>query len=140
MKCIVENQVVLSQPPEGPIAAHIGSFAKSMSEQGYSLASIHRQVFLAACFSRWLKQKGVRLRIICSDHPAQYLRYRARHARLCQGDAAALRHLIDFLRSDGLIPCEKRVTCRPTPAERCALAFGRHLLEERALAHAAIIN
>ena len=60
MKCIIENQVVLSQLPEGPIAAQIGSFAKSMSEQGYSLASIHRQVFLAACFSRWLKQKGIR--------------------------------------------------------------------------------
>jgi site-specific recombinase XerD len=140
MKCIIENQVVLSQPPEGPIAAQLGSFAKSMSEQGYSLVSIHRQVFLAACFSRWLKQKGVRQRSICSDHPAQYLRYRARYARPCRGDAAALRHLIEFLRSDGLIPCEKKVTRRPTPAERCAQAFGRYLLEKRALAHATIIN
>ena len=41
-------------------AAQIGScWQKSMSEQGYSLVSIHRQVFLAACFSRWLKQKGI---------------------------------------------------------------------------------
>src|SRR5580700_3443750 len=140
MKCIIENQLVLSQPPEGPIAAQIGSFAKSMSEQGYSLVSIHRQVFLAACFSRWLKQKGIRLRSICSDHPARYLRYRARHARPCRGDAAALRHLIDFLRRDGVIPGEKKAACRPTPAERCAQAFGRYLLEERALAHATIIN
>src|ERR1700733_8546775 len=38
--------------------------AKSMSEQGYSLVSSHRQVFLAACFSRWLKQKQIRLRSI----------------------------------------------------------------------------
>lgn len=37
MKCIVNNQVVLSRPPEGPVAAHIGSFAESVSEQGYSL-------------------------------------------------------------------------------------------------------
>ena len=84
MKCIIEDQVVLSQPLEGPIAAQIGSFAKSMVEQGYSLVSIHRQVFLAACFSRWLKQKGIRVRSISSDHLAQYLRYRARHARPCQ--------------------------------------------------------
>jgi integrase/recombinase XerD len=140
MKCIIENQVVLSQPPVGPIAAQIGSFAKSMGKQGYSLVSIHRQVFLAACFSRWLKRKGIRLRSICSDHPAQYLRYRARHARPGRGDAAALTHLIGFLRSDGLIPAEKRVACRPIPAERCAQAFGQYLLEERALAHATIIN
>lgn len=84
MKCIIGNQVVLSRPPEGPLAAQIGSFAKSVSEQGYSLASIHRQVFLAACFSRWLKQKGVRLRSICSDHLVLYLRYRARHRRPCE--------------------------------------------------------
>ena len=58
MKCIVNNQVVLSRPPEGPVAAQIGSFAESVSEQGYSLVSIHRQVLLAACFSRWLKQKS----------------------------------------------------------------------------------
>ncbi len=106
MKCIIDNQVVLSRPPEGPIAARIGSFAKSMGEQGYSLVSIHRQVLLAACFSRWLKQKGIALRSICSDHPARYLRYRARHARPCRGDASALRHLIDFLRRDGVIPGE----------------------------------
>ena len=89
MKCSIGTQVVLSRPPEGPLAAQIGSFAKSVSEQGYSLASIHRQVFLAACFSRWLKQKGVRLHSICSDHLVLYLRYRARHRRPCEGDAAA---------------------------------------------------
>jgi integrase/recombinase XerD len=140
MKCIIGNQVALSRPPEGPIAAQIGSFARSLGKQGYSLVSVHRQVFIAACFSRWLKQKGVGLRSICSDHPARYLRYRARHARPCRGDAAALRHLIDFLRRDGAIPGAKKVACRPTPAERCAQAFGRYLLEERALAHTTIIN
>jgi len=73
MKCIINNQLVLSRAPEGPLAAQIGSFAKSVREQGYSLLSIHRQVLLAACFSRWLKQKGVGLRSICSDHPVRYL-------------------------------------------------------------------
>jgi integrase/recombinase XerD len=140
MKCIIDNQVVLSRPPEGPLAAQIGSFAKSVSEQGYSLASIHRRVLLAACFSRWLKQKGVGLRSICSDHLVRYLRYRARHLRPCQGDAAALRHLIVFLRREGLIPGEKKSTCQLTPAEYCAQAFGQYLLEERALAHTTIIN
>ncbi len=50
MKCIVNNQVVLSRPPEGPLAAQIGSFAESVTEQGYSLASIHRQVFARCKF------------------------------------------------------------------------------------------
>jgi integrase/recombinase XerD len=140
MKCIINNQVVLSRRPEGPLAAQIGSFAKSVSEQGYSLASIHRQVLLAACFSRWLKQKGVGLCTICSDHAVRYLRYRARHVRPCRGDAAALKHLISFLRSEGVIPREKKLACQSSPAEHCAQAFGQYLLEERALARSTIIS
>src|SRR6202049_1935454 len=119
MKCIINNQLVLSRPPEGPLAAQLGSFAKSVSEQGYSLLSIHRQVLLAACFSRWLKQKGVGLHSICASHTVRYLRYRARHVRPGRGDAAALRHLISFLRCEGVIPNEK-LACQPTPAEHWA--------------------
>ena len=140
MKCIINNQVVLSRAPEGPLAAQIGSFAESVSKQGYSLASIHRQVLLAACFSRWLQQNGVGLRSLCSDHPARYLRYRARHVRLGRGDAAALKHLIGFLRGEGVIPREKKLACQPTPAEHCAQAFGKYLLEVRALARPTIVN
>ena len=58
MKCIIDNQVVLSRPPEGPIAAQIGSFAKSMGEQGYSLVSIHRQVCSLHVLADGLSRKG----------------------------------------------------------------------------------
>ncbi len=85
MNCVINSQVVLSRPLEGSLAEYIGSFAKSLSEQGYALYSIHRQVLLAAGFSRWLKQKAVGVRSICSDHTVLYLRYRARHVRPCLG-------------------------------------------------------
>jgi site-specific recombinase XerD len=140
MKCIINNQVVLWRAPEGPLAAQIGSFAESVSKQGYSLASIHRQVLLAACFSRWLQQNGVGLRSLCSDQAARYLRYRARHVRPCRGDAAAFKHLIGFLRDEGVIPREKKLACQPTPAERRAQAFGQYLLEVRALARPTVVN
>jgi len=140
MKCVINNEVVLSRAPEGPLAAHIGAFAKSRSAQGYALDSIHRQVLLAACFSHWLKQKRVALRHISSDHASSYLRCRARQVRPCPGDAAALRHLIEFLRRKGVIAAERRSPRRLTPAERCAQAYGQHLREARALARATIVN
>ena len=84
MKCVINNEVVLSRAPEGPLAAHIGAFAKSRSAQGYALDSIHRQVLLAACFSHWLKQQGVALRQVRSDHPSRYLRGRTRRVRPCR--------------------------------------------------------
>jgi len=140
MKFAINNQVVLSREPEGPLAAHIGTFTAFISAQGYALYSIHRQVHLAACFSRWLKQKGVERQFITSEHTRQYLRYRARQVKLGQGDAAALKHLIDFLRSEGLIPAEKVSAPRPTPVEHCAQAYEQHLREAQALAEATILN
>lgn len=113
---------------------------KSMREQGYACYSLHRQVLLAACFSQWLRQREVAVRGITSDHPQQYLRYRARQVRLCRGDSAALRHLLDFLRRERLIPTET-VPARPlTSAERCAQAYEQHVREARGLATATVIN
>ena len=140
MKCIIDNQVILSQAPEGPLAPHIGPFARSLGEQGYSRYSIQRQVLLAACFSRWLKQQGVALPSISSDHPPQYLGYRARQVRPSLGDAAALRQLLDFLRSEGMIPAKKMSACPLTSAERCTQAYEHHLQEARGLASATIAN
>src|ERR1700691_6581020 len=64
-----------------------------------------------------------------SDHAARYLRYRARRVRFCRGDAAGLKHLIGFLRDEGVIPREKKLACQPTPAEHCARVYGRYLPE-----------
>jgi hypothetical protein len=134
VKCVIDNQVVLSRAPEGPLARYIGSFAESVRRQGYATHSIHRQVLLAAGFSRWLKQNGIAVRGICPSHPVRYLRYRARHVRPCSGDAAALRHLIEFLRGKGVISAEKISARRVTSAERYAQAYEQYLREARALA------
>ena len=140
MKCVINDHVVLSRAPDGPLAAHIGAFATSRSAQGYARYSMHRQVLLAACFSHWLKQQGVALRQIRSDHPARYLRDRTRHLRPCQGDAAALRYLMEFLRREGVMAAEKIAARRLTPAERCAHAYGKYLRDARALASATVVN
>ena len=140
MKCIIISRVVLARPPDGPLAAHISAFAEAVREEGYATQSIHRKVLLAACFSRWLKQRRVRLGGITSDHATRYLQYRAQRVRLHPGDAAALRHLIDFLRRDGVVPLEEIATPRLTPAAQCAQAYEQYLRETRALANATVIN
>ena len=140
MKFVVINQVVLSRPTEGPLAAHLVSFAESLRAQGYCLYSQKRQVRIAACFSRWLKQSHVEVRSIGADHLVRYFRYRARHVQLLPGDAAALTHFIDLLRHQGVIPAEKKSVSRLTSAERCAQAYEQYLRETRALAKTSIVN
>jgi site-specific recombinase XerD len=140
MKCIINSQVTLSRVPVGPLAAHISAFAEFISAQGYALNTIHRHVLLAACFSLWLKMKQVGLHHITSDHPRQYLRYRARQVQPHQGDAAAFRHLIDFLRDENLIPVEKVSVPESTAVNRCTQAYAQHLREAQALAETTILN
>ena len=131
MRYIINDQVVLSRPLEGPLAAHIGSFARWVNEQGYAFCSLRRQVLLAACFSHWLGEKDVRVHSVWSEQAVQYLRYRARRVQIHKGDTAALRYLIEFLNREGVIPVEETAEPRPNPVEQCAGEFERYLREER---------
>lgn len=140
MNCVIDSGLILSRAPVGPVAAYIGPFAKSLREQGYARQSIHRQVLLAASFSRWLACRRLVLRGISSSHVPQYLQYRLRHVRPSHGDVAALKHLLEFLRSEGAIPGEKITRDPTTPAERCARKYEQHLREARGLSPATIIN
>ena len=140
MKCTIHDQVILSRAPEGPLAAHLISFANAIGAQGYRAQSMQQQVRIAACFSRWLKQSGVGLKDICDDHAIRYLRYRARHVKPFPADQAALRHLIDLLRSEGVIPGENIAARSVLPTEICAQEYAEYLRDAQALAEATIIH
>jgi integrase/recombinase XerD len=140
MKYIINDDVVLSRPLEGPLAGQIAAFAKWARDQGYAQQSRYRRVLLAAGFSRWLGRQGVRLGRVSSEHPARYLRSRARRVQVHSGDTAALRQCLDFLRRHGVIPAEKITPRRLTAVEHTAQAFERYLRDERALADATVVN
>jgi len=140
MKFVITDQVILSQEPEGPIKEHIEPFAKFISAQGYALSSIRYQVRLATCFSRWLNLKSVECCGITSGHVEQYLRYRARRILSRSGDAAALNHLFDFLRSQDVIPTKTLPVLQLTPVENCVQVYEKYLRETRNLAEATILN
>ena len=140
MKQIVDSDVVLSRPLEGPLAAQIAAFAKWAREQGYALQSRYWRVLLAAGFSRWLGEQAVSLRLVSDEHPARYLRSRARRVQVHKGDAAALKQFLDFLRRHGVISAEKISPRRLTPVEQETKAFERYLGDERALARATRVN
>lgn len=140
MKCVINDHVVLSQAPDGPVAPHICAFAESRAALGYARSSIQLEVRLAAGFSQWLKHQGVALPHVGADHVSRYLRDRARRRRTGLGDAAALRHVLEFLRHEGVIVAEKVTAPRLTPADRCAQAYAEYLRDARALAGPTVVN
>jgi integrase/recombinase XerD len=140
VKYFVNDQLVLSQPPVGPLAAHLRAFADSLSGQGYIARYVHRQVMLAARFSRWLRHRSLSARAVRSEHAVAYLRSRYRRRRPNRGDGPALNHFLDFLRRIEVIPVEKIDAPPLTPAEQEAQAYEHHLHHARGLARATIIN
>jgi integrase/recombinase XerD len=140
MKIIIDGEIVLSRPLEGPLAAHITAFAKWARAQGYARRSRYRQVLLAACFSRWLGRQAVSVCRVSSEQLTRYLRSRMRHVQIHRGDAAALRQFLDFLRRQDVVPKQKIPPGRLTPIERVVQAFERYIRNERALSEAAVIN
>jgi integrase/recombinase XerD len=140
MKCIVDDDVVLSRPLEGPLSAHIAGFAKWARDEGYASPSRWRKVFLAAGFSRWLGQQAVSVRRISSEHVARYFRSRVGRVQIQRGDAAALRQFIDLLHRQGVVPTPKIPPSRLTPVEQALDAFARYLRNERMLARATIVH
>ena len=140
MKIIINGQVTLSRPLEGPLAPHIASFVEWARVQGYSSYSLYRQALLASDFSRWLGKKDVTLRDVSSAHREQYLRHRARRVSIAKGDAPSLQHLMAFLRREELTAVEIAPLDATTPVEQCVKEFEQYLREERALATATIIN
>lgn len=140
MNYAINDQVVLSRVPEGPLAAYLSPFADALSQRGYARYSIHRQVLLAACFSRWLKQAGVTCRHVTSEHTGQYVRCRYRRRRPSTGDHAALDHFVRFLRRQGAVPSEQLPPPTLTPVQRRVKRYEQYLREDRALAQATILN
>jgi site-specific recombinase XerD len=138
MKCIVDDDVALSQTLEGPLSAHIAAFATWVRDQGYAWASRYRQVLLAACFSRWLGQHGITIRRVSVGHVVRYLRSRARRVRIRQGESTTLRQFLDFLRHEGLIRPNTITPGRQSPVEQATEAFEGYLRHERELAEPTI--
>jgi putative transposase len=140
VKHIIDDEVALSRPLEGPLAAQIPAFARYAREEGYARQSRYRRVLLAAGFSRWLGQQAIRLRSVASEDSKRYLRARARRVQVHNGDAAALRQFLGFLRRHGVIPAEKVSARRLTPVEHEARAFEHYLRNDRALSRATCVN
>ncbi len=140
MKYVVNDRLVLSRPPQGPLASYIVSFAGSLSGRGYGLVSLRNQVLIATGFSNWLEQEGVALCCLSTDHPERYLLHRARHRRPKRGDRAALRHLIKFLHSLNVIPEAAKAECQPSHVEQYVRDYEGYLRDARALSGQTIIN
>lgn len=138
MKYFINDDLVLSRPPEGPVASYIVPFAEWLGDRGYGLVSMRNQVLMAAGFSTWLRQKEIELSDVSEEYAERYLPDRAQRPK--RGDGTALRHLLAFLRSQNAIAEEIKAEYNPSPVEQHVLAYELYLQDARALSRQTIVN
>lgn len=138
MKHVINHHVVLSQVPEGPLVPWLKGFAEDLNRQGYARRSIGDRIRLAAGFGRWLGQEGIDPDRVNSEHPAQYLGYRAQLRAIQYGDPSTLRRFLDYLRIEAVIPAETVPACAETEVQRCVRDYVHYLGEPCGLAPATI--
>ena len=148
MKYFINDWIVFSWVPEGPLVALLDGFARVLSAKGYAGSTIYRKVLRAACFSRWLEQREIGLSDLTTEHPLRYLRDQA-HAkcgdiaprvRPPDGDAATLRDLMGYVRLEGVITAENTLVRPGNGVEQCVQAYSQYLRDMRGLVTATVDN
>jgi hypothetical protein len=82
VKYVINDRVVLSRPPKGPLVPYIASFSTWAAGQGYALGSLRQRVRIAADFSRWLAKNR-------SDCTASHLGIAPRTFDIVRGDSGS---------------------------------------------------
>ncbi|PYU20651.1 MAG: integrase [Acidobacteria bacterium] len=140
MKCHITDDLSLSRPLEGPLAADIGRFAQWAREQGYARSSRYKRILLSAGLSRWLGDHRITACQIASEHPRAYLKARARGRPVRRADRTVLDQFMAFLRDQGVIPPRKSAPRWLTPVEQEVQAFETYLRQARAVSDGTVGN
>jgi site-specific recombinase XerD len=124
---------------EGPLGRHVDALVALLEAQGYCQDHIAIQIRAAAALACWLERQGEATTALSPDGLARYVRSRQRRRPLRQGEAAALRKVLEFLRTQGVAAAETSVP--PGSAlQDIAEAFERYLICERGLSRATVQN
>src|SRR5215831_1719515 len=122
----------------GALGDHIDSYAELLGQQHYSQTSAYKQLLVISRFSQWLQRQGIEVQKMDEDKLQKFLGELSRRIKLKSGDAAALNRLLRLLRQQKIVP-------EPPPSplnsrQRLVAEFARHLLQERGLSQATLVN
>jgi site-specific recombinase XerD len=125
---------------EGPLAPYFEPYAEYLADRGYSQVSYWKKTFLISEFSRWLGEERIAAGEITAEHEVAFLRDRARHRILKDGDTLSLSGITGWLQDKGVIDKELAVSTGPSGIEAILQEYTSWLREERGLAPSTIEN
>ena len=124
---------------QGPLGLYIDEFAQQLSEQSYSRQYACRQLQLVTELSHWLQQRKSTVRDLTAAKMENFLRNRARPARVRSGDAAGLKAFFELLLRKGQVTASVNHV-QKTGIDKLQEDFGLYLQQERVLAPTTVTN
>ena len=136
---IFTDQVFPQHLYAGPIAPHLDSFAVALFEQGYAKATVKVKIRVVSKLSQWLQKRHLVIEDINESCINKFIRYRKKRSLLRSDDQVALRHLIAFLREEGIIlPLISEINV--SDIQHTENSFAQYLQQVRGLSQPTIDN
>ncbi len=123
---------VLKRLHFGPLGSHIDSFAQILMEQGYQTSTAKHEIRIVADLSRWLEQKGLRVKDLDETTLNEYLLYKGRRSSIFKIEPSTLRALLEHLCETGVVADSVRVD-DDSKRSRIESDFAEYLPQERGL-------
>src|SRR5579863_4363251 len=119
-----------------PLAPHLGAFATSLSESGYTNGTVQVKVIFLTGFGRWLRKTGRTVARLDEQCANAFVRQKRRVHR---GEPKTLRQFINHLRQRGLVP-DRKLLCDRSPLADVLNRYETHLRSEHGLVTSTIDN
>ena len=102
LKKFLKDSRTLLRLREEPLGPFLDSFAKDLSDKGYSWQSARVHIQLAGGFSRWLKLNNIVAQSITFEHIPKYIKYRKTHQQRIEGTGItiALKRVLEIVQRD----------------------------------------
>ena len=126
----------------GVLRQHLPTFVTAHAGRGYAKSTAEHQIRLVAELGRWLERRNLLVRDLDEQRCKDFLRYRQRQGLRIRAHRTTVRILLEVLRNSGVTRSRDEIG-PPDGADPFGVmqdAFKRHVLEERGLSEATLIN
>ncbi len=132
---IYHYKSVIQELRHGVLGKHIDGFASYFYELGYARKCLSLRFAVIRSLSQWLTKKNLGLVDLDEEQLAQFAKFREKQTTrfLLRGDRTTLSLLINYLRSEKVIPQPQPVKTGNNPVENLAQAFAQYLEEDKGL-------
>lgn len=122
-----------------PLAAHLDSFAASLAEESYAVATVRSKLLWVTQLGWWLQERKLTVAQLDERIVDVFLQERRCRGTVRRGQGATTLQFLNHLRNQGIIPCPDPV-CDNSPLAVLEHEYEKYLRMERGLTTATVEN